>query len=189
MPTNNTTLELSISDAKNKLINITNDLDKFTFPEPNTITTFKTNELTEEKIKEIADTLPSDLSEIEIDYIYTIKVRGESSNISIHKKRFKVEKTKTQKNKDMCRINAHNSKQYLYVGRSQNIRTRIRQHLSGIKYKGTYALHMLRWCAEIESNIEITCYELKDMDNLMVQTIEDALWEKLLPCFGRKGDK
>jgi NurA-like 5'-3' nuclease len=84
--------------------------------------------------------------------------------------------------------NKHRGSDYLYVGRSHKLRSRIRQHL-GSNYKGTYALHMQRWAENFDEKIEIQYFKLVDQDNLLVQSVEDSLWQKLRPAFGRKGDK
>jgi hypothetical protein len=191
MATRPKTLAVSKDNAKNKLGTICEQLDAFDFSVITSISdNFKTAELTEEKINEIAEKFPT--GEDENDYIYTFKVTGGSTNTSALIKQFEAKKlqqsSSVDDNKDLCKINTNFSTQYFYVGRSQKIRTRIRQHL-GDNYKGTYALHMIRWCTTVNANIEITCYTLENQDNLFVQTIEDALWDKLRPCFGKKGDK
>ena len=193
MSINPKTLSSSIKDARCNLLSMYRKLNRFVFPAPLVHEVFKTNELNEDKINEIAEKFPTGTDEEENDYIYIFKVTGESTNISALKKQFVAKKAEQASKdfdgkKDMCRINAHNSIQYLYVGRSQKLRSRIRQHL-GDNYKGTYALHMLRWCTNIEEKIEITCFKIEGHDNLLVQSVEDALWNKLKPCFGRKGDK
>ncbi len=66
------------------------------------------------------------------------------------------------------------SGQYLYFGRSHKLRNRIRQHL-GAGHKGTYAMHMKRWCGELKEIIELHYCKIEGYNNCFVQAIEDAL--------------
>ncbi|MEM5552566.1 GIY-YIG nuclease family protein [Pseudoalteromonas neustonica] len=186
------TFKSAITNAINQMDDIKVQLEQLAIPSsPSYKLEFHTNEVTEKKITELVKKLPSD-SDLEIDYIYLFKVSGENKNISRIKQKFKTEKKRQQntegEKKDLCRINDCDSKQYFYVGRSQSIKSRIRQHLSH-KYKGTYALHMERWCRELDHDVEVLIYEFEGKNNMVIQAIEDALWDRLNPCFGRKGDK
>lgn len=152
---------------------------------------FSTSEVSKEKIDEVVNELPVS-SDKDFDFIYLFKVTGENKNISGIKHCFTAEKDRQSKNtkekNDLCRVNKNDSKQYFYVGRSHNIRSRIRQHLSK-GYKGTYALHMERWCTSLSENIEVLIFQYQGEENMVIQALEDALWDHLKPCFGRKGDK
>jgi hypothetical protein len=186
------TLKNAITNTQTNLGFLNSELNKITFPNsPDHSISFNTNQLNQETIRNLLNTVPTD-SDTEIDYIYFFKVSGKDKNIANLKSLFKTEKERQSNNKDekndMCRINPVNSKQYFYVGRSQNIKSRLRQHLSH-KYKGTYGLHMERWCQELDYNIEILIYKFVNQDNLLIQALEDALWDELKPCLGRKGDR
>jgi len=50
-------------------------------------------------------------------------------------------------------------------------------------------MHMLRWSAGLECKIEVTYYEFKSQENLIIQALEDGLWQSFSPMFGRKGEK
>lgn len=80
--------------------------------------------------------------------------------------------------------NESNQSKYLYVGSSQKLRDRLKQHL-GLISKTTFALHLKEWWKNREIEIEI--YEIKDSDNM--QLYEDLLWQKYKPIFGREGKK
>lgn len=121
----------------------------------------------------------------ETDFIYLFKVCGESVNLSELKNAMSTFKSTKSKIK-LCKINDNPGTQYLYVGRSQNLTTRIKQHLTSDKYKSVYAMHMDAWCSEVENNVEIMFMKL-DKESCIIQLIEDALHSKLKPCFGRKG--
>jgi hypothetical protein len=89
--------------------------------------------------------------------------------------------------KDFCRRNKALS-DYLYIGRSQKLRSRLKQHLGGGN-EGIFAMHMLRWATDVQCKIEISYYQFKKIDNLIIQALEDGLWQSFNPMFGRKGEK
>lgn len=76
----------------------------------------------------------------------------------------------------------------LYVGRSKNLRARLKQHLGGGSRK-VYALHLECWAASMEGNITISYLEFTNQNNLLIQAIEDSIWDELKPAFGRRGSK
>jgi len=77
----------------------------------------------------------------------------------------------------------------LYVGRSQNIRSRLRQHLWQAP-QTTYALNMHRWCPDIVGHVTVSVQPvLGQAGNEAVQDLEDTLWKTLLPIFGRSGSR
>ncbi len=50
-------------------------------------------------------------------------------------------------------------------------------------------MHMLRWCAGIEATVKIYRYQFDQQPNLIVQALEDGLWDSFRPIFGRKGER
>ena len=92
-----------------------------------------------------------------------------------------------ERKKDICRP-IHSNSNYLYVGRSQKLRSRLKQHLDAGS-ESVFAMHMLRWVSGIEVSIEIYCYQFDKHTNLIVQALEDGLWDSFQPMFGRKGEK
>ncbi|EIU7615471.1 hypothetical protein L3I75_004588 [Vibrio vulnificus] len=180
------TLEKSINTTKSSLSGLIQSLDMFVFPEA-TIKTFQVSNL---DIEDIVSDIP--IGSNEEDFIYVIKVVGQNKNNREFYRQLEKEKERQkeqQLKKDLPRLNEqHRGSQYLYVGRSHKLRSRIRQHLSD-RYEGTYALHMMRWAKCVKENVELQYFCLKDQDNLLVQAVEDSLWSELKPAFGRKGDK
>lgn len=75
----------------------------------------------------------------------------------------------------------------VYVGSSSDIGTRLRQHLHTGPY-GTYALKLHLWCPDAEHriNVEVTPVRGKAEASL-VQDVEDALWARSRPMFGKLG--
>jgi len=75
----------------------------------------------------------------------------------------------------------------IYVGSSRSIIQRLPQHLNDCA-AGTYALKMRRWCPNAENglNVEVTAV-CGDLDAALVQDLEDALWTRSRPMFGKFG--
>jgi hypothetical protein len=77
----------------------------------------------------------------------------------------------------------------LYVGSSiTNVNTRLKQHIGITDSKSVYALHLRQWWQD--AALKIRVYQFKDdIKDYGLQFIEDYLWEKNKPLFGRKGSK
>ncbi|WP_113154189.1 hypothetical protein [Nitratireductor sp. OM-1] len=75
----------------------------------------------------------------------------------------------------------------VYVGSSRKIRQRLPQHLNDCS-AGTYALKMHLWCPNAENrlNVEVTVVR-GEVDQALVQDLEDALWARSRPMFGKIG--
>lgn len=77
----------------------------------------------------------------------------------------------------------------LYVGGSENIIRRLREHLCEAADKTT-ALNMRRWCPNSEGTIAVYVQTfISDVSRGCRQDLEDALWEELKPMFGNKGGR
>ena len=178
------TLDNALVEARTELLKVAEDLKNFIFPDAETLV-FHTENI---DVDSIARKIS--VGSAEEDFIYFFKVLGENKNNRVFVNALKAaKKAQSGERKDLPRVNDTNAgSQYLYVGRSHKLRSRIRQHL-GCGYKGTYGLHMTRWCVGLSHDIEIQYFKLVGCDNLLVQAIEDSLWMKLRPAFGRKGDK
>lgn len=75
----------------------------------------------------------------------------------------------------------------LYVGSSQSIVKRLREHL-GYGAPSTYALQLRHWARPLSLHLEFCCASYAETTHYsVVQTLEDALWESKGPMFGRRG--
>lgn len=75
----------------------------------------------------------------------------------------------------------------LYVGSSRKMATRMREHL-GFCSRSTYALKLSEWYPAAELPLRLTCAVYPPETSATVTAaLEDALWERLCPMFGRKG--
>ena len=145
--------------------------------------------LSEDKIGQFLSKIPTG-SRNDVDYIYTIEEQNKSGDLVARLSAQLAERQGTHPNeRDYPRIIERNKPtSTLYVGRSKKLRQRLSQHLG--KYAvGTFALHLQRWAIGIEGNIEVCFLSFSETKNLHVQAIEDALWDSLMPAFGKKGPK
>ncbi|WP_341313491.1 GIY-YIG nuclease family protein [Paraburkholderia sp. IMGN_8] len=81
----------------------------------------------------------------------------------------------------------------LYVGSSRDFASRLRQHF-GFGFEGTYALHLKRWVPESLCDTPLvldywTVQDSKQVRPIVLQTLEDYLWDHSRPVFGRRGSK
>jgi hypothetical protein len=77
----------------------------------------------------------------------------------------------------------------LYVGGSQNISQRLKEHL-GFGAKGTYAMQLAHWARDLRLELEFTCAKYSDeLEVEILQALEDTLWDKLQPMLGRRGKR
>lgn len=77
----------------------------------------------------------------------------------------------------------------LYVGGSESIRRRLREHM-GIASVGTYALNLQRWCPEFDGEVTVRVQSLSPaVSRECRQDFEDTLWDSLQPIFGKRGAK
>jgi hypothetical protein len=91
--------------------------------------------------------------------------------------------------RDMDSGSSHNEKApCLYVGSSiTDVNTRLKQHIGISDYKSIYALHLSKWWSD--ASLKITVYHFEKIEDYGLQFIEDRLWEKYKPIFGRKGSR
>ncbi len=77
----------------------------------------------------------------------------------------------------------------LYVGGSQNISQRLKEHL-GYGAKGTYAMQLAYWARELNLDLAFTCARYHDdVGEENLQALEDTLWDELCPMLGRRGKR
>lgn len=88
---------------------------------------------------------------------------------------------KSKKERACPKLN--NPSKVMYVGSSTTgIKRRIKEHV-GQGYKNTSSLHLSHWYTE---DYKITVREY-DVSNEILQILEDALYHKLKPAFGKLG--
>lgn len=98
----------------------------------------------------------------------------------------------TKKDRDFAgpRLNPEvNSSSTLYVGSSEDVRSRLKQHLFRAPKK-TYALNLQRWCPKGMGSVKVRVQPILDNGDRQVrQDLEDILWQTMRPIFGKPGGR
>lgn len=81
----------------------------------------------------------------------------------------------------------------LYVGSSRDFASRLQQHF-GFGFEGTYALHLKRWVPEnlYHTPMALEYWTVRDGEQvrpIVLQAVEDYLWDHSRPAFGRRGSR
>ena len=145
----------------------------------------KTIEITTSKSNKVLEKIEDVENNKNIIYVITTNEKLSYKTIENAKEKWK------NKGYAMFRINEENIKsykanslKYLYVGSSQEVKTRLKQHL-GFGAMSTYSLHLNKWW--VNKKINITLYEVNSVENM--QLFEDLLWKKYKPFLGKMGRK
>ena len=112
------------------------------------------------------------------------------------KNKFDELKTKYKKDGEKYCISKINEKNWnnklsnycLYIGSSNDIITRFKQHLGlNLVSRSTYSLYLIDWWPEnIELQFKIFGFG-RNIEQNSLQIIEDILWEEYKPLLGKKG--
>lgn len=124
----------------------------------------------------------------ELPYIYTLSASGEIDADQI-RLAFSTAKAKKRNNRAYARLNTEASPCF-YVGSSYDFLKRFREHI-GYGAKTTYALHLSHWAQDFP-DLELIWHYAQYQEGTsqdLLQALEDTLWEKKMPMFGRKGSK
>lgn len=127
-------------------------------------------------------------SEKKLPYIYTLSASGDINADQI-RAAFSTAKAQEKNDRAYARLNAETSSCF-YVGSSYDFLKRFKEHI-GYGAKTTYALHLSHWAQDfplLELALHYAQYQEGTSQDLL-QALEDALWEKKMPMFGRKGSK
>ncbi len=107
----------------------------------------------------------------------------------------RINKTMT---KNVNRINhsldnsVNSNSNFLYVGSSiGDFSGRLKNHLGVRKSVRTYSLHLSKWDTNLDYNIRVITYQVKSknenpVSNNIVELIEQQIWDKLKPLFGKR---
>ena len=80
----------------------------------------------------------------------------------------------------------------MYVGSSiGDFSGRLKNHLGVRKSVRTYSLHLSKWDTNLDYNIRVITYQVKSknenpVSNNIVELIEQQIWDKLKPLFGKR---
>lgn len=125
-------------------------------------------------------------------YLYIIQATSETDINKCHQtyENAKKENKNKKGGRAYARLNKNKDSNVFYVGSSSSLSSRIEQHLGLSKSKGTYALQAQHWLKGISGELIITIWRFPaSIGQDVIQAVEDGLWEKCKPMFGRRGAK
>ena len=88
----------------------------------------------------------------------------------------------------MTRKNNFELSENLYVGSSNNLHKRFKEHC-GYASKSTYAIKFKEWLTDDKIEIKFNYIKLDTDNQLILQNIENGLWKTMNPIFGKYGSK
>ena len=177
----------AIVSAKDQLRAVEAALNDLSCPEIHTLTV-NLRELSHERIEELLEDVPTGYAKKDkaTDFVYIIQVSDQDAAKTAQLKALLEESRKA--GNDYSRVHQRNEEsQTLYVGRSKTFRARLRQHL-GTGDQGVFSLHLQRWATSVDVDITIYFMAFLKADDLLVQAVEDGIWDFLKPAFGRQGE-
>jgi hypothetical protein len=119
-------------------------------------------------------------------YIYYLTASIDSAQLQIVHRAYAEAKNHELDGRAFARLNEPPS-QTFYVGSSASLGRRFREHL-GYGARGTYALHLAQWARTLNLEMQLSAASYPAaVDENMIGVLEDELWERLKPMFGRKG--
>ena len=119
--------------------------------------------------------------------LYYFECISTNVDLAAIERAFADAKAHESNNRAYSRLNARST--YFYVGSSQSVGKRLADHL-GYSTFGTYALQLLHWARPLSLELQFVCAKYADtVPYSVVQALEDALWERRAPMFGRQGRK
>lgn len=149
---------------------------------------FRTLDLCENKLDEIG--------KIKKPLVYVIEIIDNKEELLEQFASFEKQNKIYTKNVDRINHSKNNkssSSNILYVGSciKTNFRNRMIVHLGLSNTIRTYGLHLSRWSKEIDYNIKITIYYIDSKTDLdkkgyIVELIEQTIWDKYKPIFGKR---
>lgn len=154
---------------------------------------FNSNEFRDKKMLENS-IMKIDNSKIPIIYVISVDSKSIADNLITKFIEFWELNLKKTKNKDRVNVSRYNDRtsKVLYVGSSTtNFKARIKNHF-GVLGSRVYSLHLSKWDTDLEYTINIDILKVESkinseiVDRFVVEIIEQQLWEKLRPVFGKK---
>jgi hypothetical protein len=119
-------------------------------------------------------------------YIYYFRVT-DASDLDRGYHQYEKAKKDGKGGRAYARLNQQS--EYLYVGSSQNVALRTKEHL-GYGSRTTYAMQLAYWAHDLAMDVEFRCIGFPERANpKALQALEDGIWEELNPMLGRQGAK
>jgi len=173
-----------LKETATQLKGLANRVEQVDFQEKKEIS-ISFEAITEDKANEVCDMLSNwEKKNRGNRYIYIIQA---SNDTDIDKCYHQYEKAKTNNVGGRAYARINKPSRTFYIGSSSSLGSRIKQHL-GFGPKGTFSLQTAYWLNEIFGELNIIIWRFsKEISQEIIQVVEDGLWGKCKPMFGRKG--
>lgn len=145
-----------------------------------------------------ADILNSQIKRIEnnkLPLIYSIELKQKEKLATLlnNFEKFSLLNKQRTKNIDRVNVSKYNKTKsnYLYVGSSTtDFRSRIKNHF-GTRGNRVYSLHLCKWDRDLDYDIILKTYQVTNSkktqtDRILVEFLEQQLWDDLKPNFGKR---
>jgi len=150
--------------------------------------TINLRKLTPDYIADALKAIPGNAgADSTVDYVYVFRLPREERARSLQLR----DQLKAARNDGTAysRLNDENlPSRTLYVGRSKDLKSRLRQHL-GAQSRSVYSIHFECWAKENDLDVSIDFLRFVNADDRLIQAVEDSLWASLKPAFGRTGSR
>jgi hypothetical protein len=121
------------------------------------------------------------------NFIYVFETDDNQENLAVLHAAVTV--AKGDKVGDRCYPRLFTACRTLYVGGSQSLRSRFREHL-GYASKTIYAMQLAYWASKFDVPVRFTAAKYPaDANASVMGALEDHLWSQLKPMMGRQGRK
>lgn len=175
--------ETAIRDLESVIVGIKNIefLEEFSY-------SFNTQEIqSAEFVENLLAEIRMHIDHDRFKYIYTFFLPDNCQVTNLHEK-YNAAKNARKGARAYARLNRGESR-CLYVGSSNGLIPRIRQHL-GFGPKGTFAMQLCHWCEGANLDLTLNIYSFgNSIDDKSFQAFEDGVWDSLKPMLGRQGKK
>jgi hypothetical protein len=151
---------------------------------------FNTNEIQGERfVESLLTRIQKQIDHARFGYIYTFFLPSNFHMSSVYDN-YEAVKNSRKAGRAYARLNKTNRESYcLYVGSSNDLIPRIRQHL-GFGPKGTFSMQLCYWCENANLDVTLKIYAFNNsIDTKAFQAFEDGVWDSLRPMLGRQGRK
>ena len=175
--------ETAIRDLESIIVGIRNIefLEEFSY-------SFNTQEIQSDQfVENLLGEIRMHIDHGRFKYIYTFFLPDNCQVRSLYE-RYRAAKNGRKAARAYARLNQGEC-HCLYVGSSNDLIPRIRQHL-GFGPKGTFAMQLCHWCEDTNLDLTLKIYSFANsIDKKAFQAFEDGVWDSLKPMLGRQGKK
>ncbi len=173
------------SKAQESLIRLARELEGVV-PVSTSVWTFNTADLAHAAVPPLVGQVQA-WAQVSQQCIYYFECQASSPDLERIRSVFSSAKDNNVGGRSYPRLNHPNA--CLYVGSSRAMKKRLNEHL-GLGAASTYALQLSHWAVPLKLDLRLVCARYDDhIHYASIQMLEDTLWHRKQPMFGRQGRK